>query len=132
MAENLRSWSWRVILAAVLVSLLVGGVAGGLVGGSAAYLMLSLRKTIPAPTSPAPAPSWTPAPGSTIVVTGTQPIAAVVSRVGPAVVTVVNRLQSRPIPFWGIPTEPQQATGSGVIVDSRGYIVTNYHVVEGA
>ncbi len=134
MAErNTRGWGWRVLLAAVLVSLLVGGVAGGLVGGSAAYVLLTLRKAAPAQTSaPVEPPSWTPAPGTTIVVTGTQPIAAVVSRVGPTVVTVVNRLEKQPIPFWGIPTEPQQATGSGVIVDPRGYIVTNYHVVEGA
>lgn len=130
---NSRHWGWRVLLAAVLISLLVGGVAGGLVGASAAYLTLSLRRATPAPAATTGASGgWTPPSASPIVITGTQPIAAVVSRVGPAVVTVVNRLQTRPPSWFGIPTEPQQATGSGVIIDPRGYIVTNYHVVEGA
>jgi serine protease Do len=48
---------------------------------------------------------------------------------GPAVVTVVNTLEAggsaRNRGF-----EPT-ARGSGVIIDRRGYIVTNYHVIEG-
>ncbi|HEX9989251.1 MAG TPA: trypsin-like peptidase domain-containing protein [Chloroflexia bacterium] len=48
---------------------------------------------------------------------------------GPAVVTVVNTLEGGGgIRDAGI--EPT-ARGSGVIIDRRGYIVTNYHVVEG-
>jgi 2-alkenal reductase len=44
------------------------------------------------------------------------------------VVTVVNYLDtnSQPGAFGAVP----QASGSGVIIDSRGYIVTNNHVVE--
>lgn len=51
---------------------------------------------------------------------------AAVREAGPAVVTVVNRLASQ----RGVGGSPQ-ATGSGVIIDSRGYIVTNNHVVQG-
>ncbi|MEA2575053.1 MAG: 2-alkenal reductase [Chloroflexia bacterium] len=49
-------------------------------------------------------------------------------KTGPAVVTVVNYLDtnSQPGAFGAVP----QASGSGVIIDSRGYIVTNNHVVE--
>ena len=52
-----------------------------------------------------------------------------VDRVGPAVVTIVNTQSV----MGGRGRFPVQATGigSGVIVDSRGYIVTNYHVIEG-
>jgi S1-C subfamily serine protease len=52
-----------------------------------------------------------------------------VSKAGPAVVTIVNTQSVT----TGRGRFPVQATGigSGVIVDSRGYIVTNYHVVEG-
>lgn len=49
-------------------------------------------------------------------------------KAGPAVVTVVNYLDTSSPggTFGAIP----QASGSGVIIDSRGYIVTNNHVVE--
>ncbi len=51
----------------------------------------------------------------------------VIHRVKPAVVTIVNYMQ----PNSGITgyTIYPIISGSGVIVDSRGYIVTNYHVV---
>ncbi len=34
--------------------------------------------------------------------------------------------------FWGRGQEQERGTGSGVIIDSSGLIVTNYHVIEGA
>ncbi len=34
--------------------------------------------------------------------------------------------------FWGRSQEQERGTGSGVIIDSSGLIVTNYHVIEGA
>lgn len=34
--------------------------------------------------------------------------------------------------FWDQPNTPSEASGSGVIVDPKGYIVTNYHVVKDA
>lgn len=34
--------------------------------------------------------------------------------------------------FWGRSSLQERATGSGVIIDSQGYIVTNYHVIENA
>ena len=37
-----------------------------------------------------------------------------------------------PVPPGGGPHRPEQSAGSGVILDSNGYIVTNNHVVEGA
>jgi len=44
---------------------------------------------------------------------------------------VINKMQSQPNPFGFAPTAPQ-SSGSGVIIDPRGYIVTNYHVIEDA
>jgi 2-alkenal reductase len=46
------------------------------------------------------------------------------------VVTVVNRMASRRGVFGGAVTPT--ASGSGVIIDSKGYVVTNNHVVENA
>tara|TARA_B100000315_G_scaffold260336_1_gene320943 strand:- start:1890 stop:3368 length:1479 start_codon:yes stop_codon:yes gene_type:complete len=37
-----------------------------------------------------------------------------------------------PFPFQPQDQVPQERTGSGILIDSRGYIVTNNHVVEGA
>jgi 2-alkenal reductase len=54
-----------------------------------------------------------------------QAVVQVVERVSPAVVTVVNRIQSTQ-GFEG------EASGSGVIVDNEGHVITNNHVVEGA
>src|SRR5205809_4847358 len=54
-----------------------------------------------------------------------QAAVQVVERAGPAVVTVVNRLDSSQ-GFTG------EARGSGVIIDQDGRIITNNHVVERA
>lgn len=49
----------------------------------------------------------------------------VAEKVGPAVVGVSNKAQG----FLGVVTSD---SGSGIIFDSNGYIVTNYHVIQGA
>ena len=55
-----------------------------------------------------------------------EAVVQVVDKVGPAVVTVINQLDPRQNQgFSG------QASGSGVIIDAKGYIVTNNHVVAG-
>ncbi|MEO8289250.1 MAG: trypsin-like peptidase domain-containing protein [Chloroflexota bacterium] len=54
-----------------------------------------------------------------------QPVVQVVERVGPAVVTVVNKLDAS----QGYSGE---ALGSGFVVDKEGHIFTNNHVIEGA
>jgi 2-alkenal reductase len=48
---------------------------------------------------------------------------------GPAVVTIINTLDSGG--NRAFPGLSPSASGSGVVVDSRGYIVTNQHVVDG-
>ncbi len=59
-----------------------------------------------------------------------NPIPTIAQRVRPAVVQVINIAQS-----WSQlegPRSEDAAYGSGVYIDARGYIVTNYHVVQGA
>ena len=50
--------------------------------------------------------------------------------VGPAVVGITNKAYARD--FFNRKVVVERGTGSGVIFDKRGYIATNYHVVEEA
>ena len=59
-------------------------------------------------------------------------------RASPGVVQVTTSSKATPAadPFFDdpfqLPQQPQQALGSGFVIDKAGHIVTNYHVVEGA
>jgi S1-C subfamily serine protease len=54
-------------------------------------------------------------------------IPAVVSKVRPSVVTILTR----GVPVSPSPHTAQSGSGSGIIIDSTGYILTNNHLVEG-
>ncbi len=65
-----------------------------------------------------------------IIYSADNPIPQIAARVRPAVVQIVTEKQVWSADY-GVWTEPL-GSGSGVYIDARGYIVTNYHVVEGA
>src|SRR5215218_1897816 len=54
-------------------------------------------------------------------------VPAVVAKVRPSVVTILTR----GVPVSQSPHTPQSGSGSGIIIDSSGYILTNNHLVEG-
>lgn len=117
----------------------VGGLLGGMVGGGlvlwATGTEVSFLGVIPTPIPtpvPSPTPTLTPSPlppspTPTPMPTVTPSIADIVGQIVPAVVTVVNRQAG--IPRFGATVETR-ILGSGIVVDRRGYVVTNYHVVE--
>lgn len=59
-----------------------------------------------------------------------SPVVAIAEAVTPAVVGITNKVTGRD--YFGRMGEWSQGTGSGVIFREDGYIITNYHVVEGA
>ena len=59
-----------------------------------------------------------------------SPIVSIAEQVGPTVVGISNQGSIRD--FWGRTMTQEQGSGSGVVIDSKGYIVTNYHVVKDA
>jgi len=97
--------------------LLIGVILGGIAGGATATL---LDGRTPDELVPTPVPTALATTAPVVLPAGADPIVDVAKEMLPAVVTVVNRLASG----------QQQSSGSGFVVDARGYVVTNNHVVE--
>ncbi len=118
----------------VVLAVMVGIVGGGVVGGFAGYYTAQLA----APARPAAVaaavsnPSTAPAaPSTSMTLKEDSAVVEAVRTVKPAVVTVINTMQASPRGFRGSSVAPT-ASGSGVIIDPNGYIVTNNHVIDGA
>jgi 2-alkenal reductase len=121
----------------------IGGMLGGMAGGGlvlwatnaevSLWWMTATPTLEPTPT-PFPTPTSTPLPISPTLTLTPSPsptlsIADVVSQVVPSVVTVVNRQSG--VEHFGVALNAR-ILGSGIVVDPRGYILTNYHVVQEA
>jgi len=123
--EPRRSGRLWALSAVLLLGFLGGGAAGGIVARATAPT--PVQKTIyvtrmspGTAASPAVAPNQPPRK----TVDTSDRAVQVVQRVGPAVVTI----QTSGVDDQG---NPFQAAGSGVIIDTKGNILTNYHVVQG-
>ena len=101
--------------------LLVAALLGGLIG--AAAIGVALPVIVGSVKTPA-APVATPASVITTLAMPTQPIEAVAAKVVPSVVNIAVDIRDA----FGT----SSAVGSGVIIRSDGYILTNNHVIENA
>ena len=59
-----------------------------------------------------------------------SPVTEIAKKVGPSVVGIRMTVANPQSQFFGIDLGRSEAEGSGVIISSDGYIMTNYHVVE--
>lgn len=123
---NQNSRGCRTLFLAVVFSLFVGVFGGGIAGGAAGMYFAGQQ----GPRTPIAAPAT--AAGATQVTSLQQDNAIVeaVKRVKPAVVTVLSTSQ-RATSAVGRARQ-SVSTGTGVVFDARGYIVTNQHVIDGA
>jgi len=110
----------------------VGSLIGGIAGGGLTLMATGNSDQLSfIGATPTPSPSPSPAPVATVTPTPTIPpltrpiIEDVLSNVMRSVVTVINNHD----PNYHINDEGR-VVGSGVIIDNRGYIATNNHVVK--
>jgi 2-alkenal reductase len=124
--EEERHPGWGVVLALVGAALLVGAVAGGVTGGLVAALIP--RESAAGTHLSREAARQTDAAATTLRVTSEESaITETVSKVSPGVVTLI--VQAMRTDAAGRVFQ-ETNIGSGVVIDPRGYIVTNQHVVE--
>jgi S1-C subfamily serine protease len=107
-------------------SLLGGLVAVGVVAstGNLGGGETTVVQTSPGPTSPAAAP---------VADDQRLTVAEVYARAAPGVVQITSTAAATENPsLFPFESPPQQALGSGFVIDRAGHVVTNYHVIEGA
>jgi 2-alkenal reductase len=139
-----RSFTGCLVIILLVTAFVVGGLLGGIAGGglilwatggqtqTALEAETSTPTIIPTESAPLPTPTANPAPAVSTAApdlsTPSPSIPDVVGQVMPAVVTVVNQNTGAVPAGWGADS---RMLGSGIVVDRRGYIVTNYHVIKG-
>ncbi|MBI4173001.1 MAG: trypsin-like peptidase domain-containing protein [Actinobacteria bacterium] len=116
-----------------------GLVAAALLGGAVAIAGAALVGDLGGGTTTVIRESSSPPAGATttsVSESGTLSINEIYRRSAPGVVQITSTTKAGTEldPFFGTPfsTGPQQALGSGFVIDKAGHVVTNYHVVEGA
>jgi putative serine protease PepD len=123
-----RRWSSAAVIVAAVVGALVGGV---LVAGTVVWWLGLTGGARPLGSGDKTAASSKPATITITPSSGADTAEAVAQKVTPSVVNVTVQGQ-RFDPFSGQTAFVTAGNGSGVIIRSDGYILTNNHVVEGA
>ena len=109
---------------------LAAGLAGGLAGGLVVVVAPGGRDAADQAAMPSPVATVAPPDAAAAALGSADRLQLAIERVLPAVVTVIadGPLQRDQT---GAVTQ-QRNVGSGIVVDDRGHIVTNFHVIDGA
>lgn len=135
-----KAKAWAVCLSIALIASTISSAA---VGDGVYYLV---KNNSPRTTSPSLSENLSPMSTTLQQSTGSvQTIPEIAEQVGPSCVGIINKTKLSPQkyydPFTGryyYTSDPnntelvEQGSGSGIIISSDGYIVTNQHVIEGA
>lgn len=122
------SWKRFLYVAIVIVVAGISALSGALAGGIAVYSALSKNNS-----NNTVSLASTPVASNEIQVSTTQfetAITKAAELTGPSVITVVCKITGQ-LTFFGR-TADQESSGSGIIITTDGYALTNNHVVEGA
>ncbi|MEA3312854.1 MAG: trypsin-like peptidase domain-containing protein [Caldisericota bacterium] len=123
--EEMRRRNWVI---ALIIGIIIGSIVGGIFG---TYLVFQNPTIFPW----AQVSTTNDQQKEYILSSNEAPsienaIVNVVTVVSPSVVRIVSTKEV--IDFFFLQTTPQQGLGSGVIIESDGLILTNYHVIEDA
>jgi S1-C subfamily serine protease len=109
-------------------ALLAAALLGGAVAVGAAELVGNFSGSTATVTTEA-----VPTASQSVSSRGRMSIGEIYRRAAPGVVQITSTIKGSPPSFGGqFEASPQQALGSGFVLDKGGHIVTNYHVVQGA
>lgn len=114
------------------VHFVIIAVIGAIIGGSLVFGYRGLFSAKPSPQNTTPIQNLLQKPAVSVQISDARntPIVRAAQAVGPTIVGITNKAYARD--SFDSKVLVEQGTGSGVIFDSNGYIVTNNHVVENA
>ena len=126
--------SWKRVLYVFFVVVVAGiaALSGAVAGGLAVYRAIGPANSTTAATPALSTTQAEPVSAEPVKIDTANietTITGAVEKIGPAVVTVVGNIPGQQSFFGRMPD--QQVSGSGVIVNQQGYMITNNHVVEG-
>ncbi len=116
-SRRLRPRAGKYVAAILLLLILCfsAGLAGGYVSSQLSGTSLTPNRS-------------TVGDGNAVVSKDEEDISSVATKVGPSVVSITTKGQTQS--YLG--TQTQEGAGSGIIISSDGYILTNKHVVSGS
>ncbi len=112
---RIKNTKYYVVIVALLIACFGAGLGGGYVAMTVSGKTTTDRTTV--------------SDGNAVVSQEEEDISSVAAKVGPSVVSILTKSQAQS--YYG-GTQTQEGAGTGIIISSDGYILTNKHVVSGS